>query len=95
MREVPGEEENNIPPPEEWQSGYAPMTAKQRDYLASLAKQLGVIFDDDLTKAEAAYAIQHFKSKVRKRWRKAKSEPMTRSAKTILAVSLRTQRPRF
>ena len=60
------------------------MTAKQRDFLASLAKQLGVIFDEDLTKAEAAFAIDHFRSKLRKRWRKAKSEPMSEAQKRYL-----------
>jgi hypothetical protein len=84
MREIPGEEENNFPHPEEWRSGDAPMTTKQRDYLASLAMQLGVIFDEDLTKAQAACAIDHFKSKLKKRWCKAKSEPMTERQKCYL-----------
>jgi Protein of unknown function (DUF3072) len=84
MREFPEKIESDIPPPGDWQSGDGPMTAKQRDYLSSLARQLGIIFDDDLTKAEGAYAIDHLKSKLKKRWRKAKAEPMTEAQKRYL-----------
>lgn len=45
---------------------------------------MGIIFEDDLTKAEAAYAIAQIKLKLKRRWRKAKAEPMTEAQKRYL-----------
>ncbi|MGO9985150.1 MAG: DUF3072 domain-containing protein [Rhodomicrobium sp.] len=69
-------EESDIPPP----SGNGPMSAKQRDYLVSLARRFGVNFDDELTKAEAAHAISYLKPKLRKRWRKFSKAEEERSS---------------
>lgn len=44
--------------PEEWVTGDEPMTAAQRSYLDSLARQAGEEIPADITKAEASEHIE-------------------------------------
>ena len=48
--------------PADWVSGDDPMTAAQRSYLATLAKQAGEELPADLTKAEASQHIDRLQS---------------------------------
>ena len=51
--------------PTEWKTGDEPMTAAQRSYLETLAREAGEDFDADLelTKAEAALRIEDLQQK--------------------------------
>jgi hypothetical protein len=49
--------------PDEWKTGEEPMTAAQRSYLETLARDSGENFNDDLTKAEASKRIDQLREK--------------------------------
>jgi hypothetical protein len=51
--------------PHDWKTGDEPMTAAQRSYLETLAREAGEDFDPDtrLTKAEAALRIEELQKK--------------------------------
>jgi Protein of unknown function (DUF3072) len=49
--------------PEDWKTGDEPMTAAQRSYLHTLAREAGEQVDDNLTKAEAAQRIEELQEK--------------------------------
>jgi hypothetical protein len=49
--------------PDEWKTGDEPMTAAQRSYLETLARESGEEVDDDLTKAEASKRIDELREK--------------------------------
>jgi hypothetical protein len=48
-------------PPDEWKTGDEPMTAAQRSYLETLAREAGETFDDSLSKAEASKRIDELR----------------------------------
>lgn len=50
--------------PSEWVSGDDPMTAAQRSYLDTLARQAGEELPADLSKAEASQQIDRLKSQL-------------------------------
>ena len=50
--------------PSEWVSGDDPMTAAQKSYLDTLAKQAGEQLPADLSKAEASEHIERLKSQL-------------------------------
>jgi hypothetical protein len=47
--------------PDEWKSGDEPMTAAQRSYLETLARDSGETVDESLTKAEASKRIDELR----------------------------------
>jgi hypothetical protein len=49
--------------PEDWVTGDEPMTAAQRSYLDTLAREAGEQIDADLTKAEASEHIDRLQEK--------------------------------
>jgi Protein of unknown function (DUF3072) len=49
--------------PDEWKTGDEPMTAAQRSYLETLARDSGEQFDDSLTKAEASKRIDELRER--------------------------------
>jgi hypothetical protein len=49
--------------PDEWKTGDEPMTAAQRSYLETLARDAGETFDDNLTKAEASKLIDELRQR--------------------------------
>ena len=49
--------------PDEWKTGDEPMTAAQRSYLETLARDAGETFDENLTKAEASKRIDELRDK--------------------------------
>jgi hypothetical protein len=49
--------------PEEWKTGDEPMTAAQRSYLETLARDAGETFDEQLTKAAASKRIDELRDK--------------------------------
>ena len=49
--------------PDEWKTGDEPMTAAQRSYLETLAREAGEPVDDELTKAEASKRIDELRSR--------------------------------
>jgi hypothetical protein len=48
--------------PDDWKTGDEPMTAAQRSYLETLARDAGETFDEELTKAEASKRIEQLRS---------------------------------
>ena len=49
--------------PDEWKTGDEPMTAAQRSYLETLARDTGEPVDENLTKAEASKRIDDLRAK--------------------------------
>jgi hypothetical protein len=49
--------------PDEWKTGDEPMTAAQRSYLETLARDSGETFDASLTKAEASKRIDELRER--------------------------------
>jgi hypothetical protein len=49
--------------PDEWKTGDEPMTAAQRSYLETLARDSGEEFDESLTKAEASKRIDELRER--------------------------------
>ena len=49
--------------PQQWKTGDEPMTAAQRSYLETLARESGEEFDEELTKAEASQRIDELRQK--------------------------------
>lgn len=50
--------------PDEWKTGDEPMTAAQRSYLETLAREAGEkVQEEELTKAEAAKKIEELQQK--------------------------------
>jgi hypothetical protein len=49
--------------PEDWVTGDEPMTAAQRSYLDTLAREAGEQLDPDMTKAEASEHIDRLQGK--------------------------------
>jgi hypothetical protein len=49
--------------PDEWKSGDEPMTAAQRSYLETLARDTGETFDEELNKAEASKRIDELRAR--------------------------------
>ena len=49
--------------PDEWKTGDEPMTAAQRSYLETLARDSGEEFNEELTKAEASKRIEGLRQK--------------------------------
>ena len=49
--------------PDEWKTGDEPMTAAQRSYLETLARESGEPIEDNLTKAEASKRIDELREK--------------------------------
>jgi len=49
--------------PDEWKTGDEPMTAAQRSYLETLARDAGGTFDEELTKAEASKRIEELRQR--------------------------------
>ena len=49
--------------PDEWKTGDEPMTAAQRSYLDTLAKEAGEEFEGTLTKAEASKRIDELRER--------------------------------
>jgi DUF3072 family protein len=49
--------------PDEWTTGDEPMTAAQRSYLETLARDAGETFDEQLTKAEASKRIDELRDR--------------------------------
>ena len=49
--------------PEDWVTGDEPMTAPQKSYLETLAREAGEDVDDSLTKADASKRIDELQDK--------------------------------
>jgi hypothetical protein len=49
--------------PDEWKTGDEPMTAAQRSYLETLARDTGEEVEEDLTKAEASKRIDELRER--------------------------------
>ena len=49
--------------PDEWKTGDEPMTAAQRSYLETLARESGEEIEEDLTKAEASKRIDELRAR--------------------------------
>jgi hypothetical protein len=49
--------------PDEWKTGDEPMTAAQRSYLETLARDSGEAFDETLSKAEASKRIDELRER--------------------------------
>jgi hypothetical protein len=49
--------------PDQWKTGEEPMTAAQRSYLETLARDNGEQFDETLTKAEASKRIDELRER--------------------------------
>jgi hypothetical protein len=49
--------------PDEWKTGDEPMTAAQRSYLETLAREAGEEVPENLTKAEASKLIDRLKDR--------------------------------
>jgi hypothetical protein len=49
--------------PDDWKTGDEPMTAAQRSYLETLARESGEGFNENLTKAEASKRIDALRAK--------------------------------
>jgi hypothetical protein len=49
--------------PDEWKTGDEPMTAAQRSYLETLAREAGEEFDASLSKAEASKRIDELRQR--------------------------------
>ncbi|HET7477007.1 MAG TPA: DUF3072 domain-containing protein [Dermatophilaceae bacterium] len=61
----PGVEDDLRKDPSQWVSGDDPITASQRSYLDTLARQAGEELPSELTKAEASEHIDRLKSQLR------------------------------
>lgn len=59
---VPGRSEGAIKDPQDWTTGDEPMTASQKSYLDTLAKQAGEQLPADLTKAQASQHIDRLQA---------------------------------
>jgi hypothetical protein len=59
----PKQRDNPIKDPDDWTTGDEPMTAAQRSYLATLAREAGEEADESLTKAEASRRINELQRK--------------------------------
>jgi Protein of unknown function (DUF3072) len=49
--------------PDDWKTRDEPMTAAQRSYLETLARDAGEVFDEELTKAEASKRIEELRGR--------------------------------
>jgi Protein of unknown function (DUF3072) len=49
--------------PDDWKSGDEPMTAAQRSYLETLARDSGETVDENLTKADASKRIDELRDR--------------------------------
>jgi hypothetical protein len=49
--------------PDEWKTGDEPMTAAQRSYLETLARDSGEAFDETLSKADASKRIDELRER--------------------------------
>jgi hypothetical protein len=49
--------------PDEWKTADEPMTAAQRSYLETLARDVGESFEEELTKAEASKRIEELRER--------------------------------
>ena len=49
--------------PDDWKTGDEPMTAAQRSYLETLARDAGETFDEELTKADASKRIDELRAR--------------------------------
>ena len=49
--------------PDDWKTGDEPMTAAQRSYLETLARDAGDTFEEELTKAEASKRIDELRAR--------------------------------
>jgi Protein of unknown function (DUF3072) len=49
--------------PDEWKTADEPMTAAQRSYLETLARDVGESFHEELTKAEASKRIEELRER--------------------------------
>ena len=49
--------------PDEWKTGDEPMTAAQRSYIETLARETGEPIDENLTKAEASKKIEELRER--------------------------------
>ena len=49
--------------PDEWKTGDEPMTAAQRSYLDTLAREAGEEVEEDLSKAEASKRIDELRDR--------------------------------
>jgi len=49
--------------PDQWKTGDEPMTAAQRSYLDTLARETGAAVDESLTKAEASKRIDELRDR--------------------------------
>jgi hypothetical protein len=49
--------------PDEWKTGDEPMTAAQRSYLETLAREAGEAVDEELSKAEASKRIEELRER--------------------------------
>jgi hypothetical protein len=49
--------------PDDWKTGDEPMTAAQRSYLETLAREAGEEFDESLSKAEASKRIDELRQR--------------------------------
>lgn len=49
--------------PDDWKTGDEPMTAAQRSYLETLARDAGETFDESLSKAEASKRIDELRQR--------------------------------
>jgi Protein of unknown function (DUF3072) len=49
--------------PDDWKTGDEPMTAAQRSYLETLARDNGEAFDETLTKAQASKRIDELRDR--------------------------------
>lgn len=50
-------------PPDEWKTGDEPMTAAQRSYLETLARETGEDVDESLSKADASKRIDELRER--------------------------------
>jgi hypothetical protein len=55
--------------PDEWVSGDEPMTGAQASYLKTLSEEAGVVFEPNLTKAEASKRIDALRARTGKQSR--------------------------
>ena len=54
---------NTVKDPDQWTTGYEPMTGAQQSYLKTLSDEAGVEFDEKLSKAEASKRIDELQHK--------------------------------
>ena len=57
------DESNTIKNPDDWTTGDEQMTGAQRSYLKTLSEEAKVVFDENLTKAEASKRIDELQQK--------------------------------